>query len=292
MQTIEPRMRRVAIVIGADEVGSAIAIALHRAGLATVLCDDVDPPWARRGMAYTNAWYAGNAELDGEAAVFCSSVKSIPVVLNGERLIAATTWPWAGIADALQPSAIVDARQHRQEQGTDLKSRAPEGACTIGFGANFKSGIDVDVAIEVGGGERNDATFAVAQSMPRLAGPGQLGGVSHECCVFASGPGRFTTYRRIGDRVREGEVVAAIGARPVSAPLDGVLRGLSARGARIFEGAMVVEIDPRGDATLCYGIEERSLQIAQAVISQLMPGTGKPDAAAESRTFETTSGRS
>jgi xanthine dehydrogenase accessory factor len=292
MQTIETRMRRVAIVIGADEVGSAIAIALHRASLATVLCDDVDPPWARRGMAYTNAWYAGSAELDGEAAVFCSSVKSIPVVLNGEGLIAATTWPWAGIADALQPSAIVDARQHRHEQGMGLKSRAPEGACTIGIGANFKSGIDVDVAIEVGGGETNDATFAVAQSMSRLAGPGQPRGVSHERCVFASGPGRFTTGRRIGDRVREGEVVAAIGARPVTAPLDGVLRGLSARGARIFEGAMVVEIDPRGDATLCYGIEERSLQIAQAVISRLMPGAGKPDAAAQSRTFETTSGRS
>ena len=42
--------RPMAIVIGASEVGSAIAVALHRAGCAVVLTDEVDPAWPRRGM--------------------------------------------------------------------------------------------------------------------------------------------------------------------------------------------------------------------------------------------------
>ncbi|NDP43608.1 MAG: hypothetical protein GZ089_12965, partial [Aromatoleum sp.] len=92
--------RPAVVVLGAGDVGSAVALALHRAGLAVVLCDEADPSWSRRGMAFTNAWYLGSAELDGDAAMFCASVKSIPLVLDGHRLIAATTWSWRGVARA------------------------------------------------------------------------------------------------------------------------------------------------------------------------------------------------
>ncbi len=106
--SVTDRMRQVMIVIGSGEIGSTVAVILQRAGYAVVVCDDVDPAWARRGMSFTNAWYVGNAELDGDAAVFCASVKSIPPVLKRERLIAATTWSWMGIAEALDPIAVVD----------------------------------------------------------------------------------------------------------------------------------------------------------------------------------------
>src|ERR1700737_380076 len=49
--------RRTIIVRGCGEIGSAIAHALHRAGFAVVLIDEVDPSWARRGMTFTDAWY-------------------------------------------------------------------------------------------------------------------------------------------------------------------------------------------------------------------------------------------
>ncbi len=81
----------VVIVLGAGDVGSAVAVALHRAGLAVVLCDKADPAWSRRGMAFTDAWYFGTADLDGVLAMFCSNVISVPLVLE-RRLIAATTW--------------------------------------------------------------------------------------------------------------------------------------------------------------------------------------------------------
>ena len=83
--------RSAAIVLGCGEVGSAVALALHQAGLAVVLVDEADPAWHRRGMAFTNAWYVGTAELEGEGACFCASLKSIPSVL-ARRMIAATTW--------------------------------------------------------------------------------------------------------------------------------------------------------------------------------------------------------
>ncbi len=236
--------RPVAIVIGAGDVGSAIAVVLQRAGCAVVVCDEADPAWARRGMAFTNAWYLGNAELDGEAAVFCASLKSIPTVLDRPGMIAATTWSWGGVAAALHAIALVDA--------------------TFGAGAARPSSRwqahDDLIRIVVGPAvESNGAGEATVRVRP-THGPD-----ARAVTVRATRSGRFATARRIGDRVRAGEVVGAVGTLAVVAPQDGVLRGLSARGARIREGADIVEVDARGDPVCCYGLSETGAAAGRAV---------------------------
>ncbi len=266
MRNNDGRRRHVAIVIGSGEIGSAIAVVLHRGGLAVVICDDVDPSWARRGMAFTNAWYVGNAELDGEAAVFCSSVKSIPAVVQRERLIAATTWSWRGIAAALPARAIVDCRLRRNGAGGP-KARAPDGVLTIGIGEGFVAGDDVDLAVAAGL-DGPQGAIVTADSAGANADASPLDG-ARKCSLFASGAGRFATSRRIGDRVAEGEVVGALATVAVRAPISGVLRGLSARGARIAPGDLIVEVDPRGDPVLCFGLDGRALALARDVESAL-----------------------
>lgn len=283
-------MRQTMIVIGSGEVGSAVAVVLQRAGYAVVLCDDVDPAWPRRGMSFTNAWYVGNAELDGDAAVFCASVKSIPAVLKREPLIAATTWSWMGIAEALDPIAIVDSRARRRDGAEGPKARARAGVPTIGIGAGFVAGRDVDLVIEAAPGER------VGMAAERATGvePGDMRAIdsaSGERIVHAPRAGRFATRRRIGDRVIEGESVAMLGTTSIAAPIGGVLRGLSARGARVAEGDPIVEVDPRGDPVLCFGFEERALAIARCVETVLasvvgsrsLSGTPREAAAAAER---------
>lgn len=237
--------RPVAIVIGASEVGSAIAVALHRAGCAVVLTDEVDPAWPRRGMSFTNAWYIGNAELDGEAAVFCASLKSIPAVLDRHRAIAATSWSWAGVAASLEPAIVVDATL--RASGSDLRTAARDvgGALTIGLRHTSSAPTNCDVVIEV---------------------PPEPEAGEAETVVTARRNGRFATNRRIGDRVVCGEFVGAVGAVPVTAPCTGALRGLSARGARVQQGAPIVEVDPRSDPVLCFGLDPRSAALAREVV--------------------------
>jgi xanthine dehydrogenase accessory factor len=261
--------RPVAVVLGAGDVGSAVALALHRAGLAVVLCDEPDPSWSRRGMAFANAWYLGSAELDGDAAMFCASVKSIPSVLDRHRLIAATTWPWRGVARALTTAALVDARMRKRRDGDDLRTEVPAGLTTIGLGPGFVAGGNVDIAIETAWGDRLGAVIASGPTLPFAGEPRPIGGAGRERFVYAPVAGRFTTDRRIAGRVLKGEVIGAIGTSAIAAPLDGVLRGLSARGARIAEGAKVVEVDPRGDPALCYGPGPRPLAVARGVVTAL-----------------------
>jgi len=53
------------------------------------------------------------------------------------------------------------------------------------------------------------------------------------------------------------------------APVAGVLRGLSARGARVDAGAIVAEIDPRDVAENCYGLDERGVRVSEGVLASL-----------------------
>ena len=269
MRTSKAHARPVTIVVGADDTGSAVAVALHRAGFATVICDGIDPPWARRGMSFTNAWYFGNAELDGEAAICCSNVKSIAPVLRRDSLIAATPWSWHGIAQALEPVAIVQSRSTKRREGSGVTARAPEGAVTIGIGTSYLDDEGFDIVVAVAHEGADGATDA-GQARGFGNGTANLVGTTDPAhIVCAPKAGRFATNRRIGDHVRQGQIVGAIGDSDVAAPIDGVLRGLSAHGAAVFEGAIIVEVDPRGDPVLCFGIDEHTWRIAQSVVSVL-----------------------
>jgi xanthine dehydrogenase accessory factor len=253
-----PEPRVVAIVLGSDEIGSAVAHRLHRDGYAVVLIDVVDPPWPRRGMAFTDAWYAGAAELSGVSAVFCASVRSIPAVLDRSLAVAATTWSWAGVASALSPVAMIETRPPSARRTSIDRTTAPP-LLTIEVVPGAIAGPEFDVAI-------------------RMPPPQPV----RERVLYAPCDGRFGTHRSIGEPVRAADTVGSIGGVPIVAPIDGCLRGLSARGARLRVGGELVEIDPRADPTRCFGLEERSSAIARAV-SEALEGERSPRVAAARR---------
>jgi xanthine dehydrogenase accessory factor len=245
----------VAIVLGCGALGSTVAYALHRVGHAVVLADDVDPAWPRRGMAFTNAWYTGTAELADATACFCASMRSVPSVLR-QRLIAATTWSWPALAATLKPVVIVDTRMQADSDRRSLRGHAP---LTIRLGAGTAEGADVHIAVAppspLPGRDEPDA--------PAAARDGRVD------WVRAEHAGRCMTARRIGDRVHAGDVVAQVGRQAIVAPGSGALCGLSARGARVRAGQTVVEIDSRADPALCFGIWDAARPIAAEVLATL-----------------------
>ena len=323
-QVNESEIRPAAIVVGCGDVGSAVAHALHRAGCAVVLADHADPPWTRRGMAYTDAWYVGTAELAQVDACFCASVRSIPFVLDRRDMIAATTWSWQGVAAALHPVAIDDdggrgsggtftvVMNHElgstfpgQPPGVDArisrlvvdrarrsvldaeylftgledferfwKEQGGHGAghCNLAAPVHRCARTNESLARLVGTGPLRHDLGAVIESggtKPFEGEPRRVGGAGRERYVYASRAGRFQTNRRIGEHVAAGEEIAMLGGDSIAAPLTGVLRGLSARGARIGAAQKIVEVDPRDDASLCFGLGERPRRIATGVLEAL-----------------------
>lgn len=260
-----PSTRLLGIVLGCGEVGSAVAWTLDAAGLAVVLVDEVDPAWHRRGMSFTNAWYIGNAELEGKGACFCASVKSIPSVL-ARGMIAATTWSWPGIASALAPVVLVDTRR-RGRRGTEaLRGRV---GTAIGIGPGFVAGESVDLAFDtpsgmecVAGGDVRSATLSPVDGDPSRADV-----APH--VVSCSRRGRFATGLRIGAAVRAGQVVGAVDGGAICAPASGVLLGLTARGARVEPGDELVEIHAERMVHECFGIPEGARGVAATVLSAI-----------------------
>jgi xanthine dehydrogenase accessory factor len=86
------------------------------------------------------------------------------------------------------------------------------------------------------------------------------------------------TERRIGDVVRAGQIVGGLGNEPVTVPIDGVLLGLSARGARIESGDTLVEVDPDGMPHRCYGIAAGPRRLAASVLSAFAIRVARPRA--------------
>ena len=83
--------------------------------------------------------------------------------------------------------------------------------------------------------------------------------------VYAPVAGVFRTALQIGSPVRAESPVAYVGATVLTAPLDGVLRGLTHDGVTVTVGANVIEVDPRGPAAVVRGISERPGAIAESV---------------------------
>lgn len=229
-------MQPVTVVVGANATGSAIAHRLHAAGWAVVLLDDVDPPWTRRGRAYTDAWYLGTAELAGTPAVFCSSVRSIPAALDRGRTIAATTWSAGGVATALKPLAVVDARLADSSVGE-------QGEVIIRAVADLESAQDT---------RRVDFTASPASFALR-----------------APASGYFHTHRAIGESIQAGEPVGTIGSQAIVAGATGRLLGLSSRGARVASGSVIAEIDERTDRDGCFGLDPGAIGAAESVLACL-----------------------
>ena len=268
--------RRPVVVIGCDDIGSATACVLHRAGAAVVIVDSADPPWARRGMSYTDAWYVGGATLDGIDACFCGSVKSLPAILERGDMIAATTWSWEGVAAA--PVAVIDTRTERATSAL-ASPAALEGVLAIGVGKTRVGGRHADVVIP----------RAVAH--PATAGPegrGDRGTISTGCArTDAPHAGRFRTRHQIAERVEAGDVIGELGAFVVVAALAGVVTALAARGARIAAGDLLAEIDGHAEVMHCFGIAAEARAIAQRVAAAVRnaprAGTARPAAASRER---------
>ena len=79
---------------------------------------------------------------------------------------------------------------------------------------------------------------------------------------------RMRSQLRIGEAVEAREPIGDISGAALLAPIGGMLRGLSARGARVVAGQVVVDVDPRGDPSSCYGIYPWA-RVAAAVIDAL-----------------------
>lgn len=251
-----------AVILGTNEIASAIGVHLSRSGFCVALSHDPDPPVIRRKMAFHDALFADTAQVENLIAERVDNSMQIFKALQGPPRVLVT---WLGLLDLLpirHIDVLIDARLQKHRITPDLRRLA---RLTVGLGPGFSSGFNCDVAVETRPGRIGlvadkrwtDAADGVASS---------LGNAGGERFVYSPFSGRWRTPVEIGTRVYKGFVLGHLSGAPILAPRDGFLRGIARDGSEIPAGVKLLEIDPRGRHAQWTGIDERGRAIANATL--------------------------
>jgi len=186
-----------AVILGTNEIASAIGVQLAHLGYCVVLSHDPDPPVIRRKMAFHDALFADTAQVEDVIAERVDDGLQVYQALRQPSRVLVT---WLGLLDLLpvrQIDVLIDARLQKRRITPDLRRLA---RLSIGLGPGFSSNFNCDVAVETRPGKIGlvtdqhwtDAADNVASS---------LGDVGAERFVYSPFAGRWHTPIEIGTRV-------------------------------------------------------------------------------------------
>ncbi|MGJ4995292.1 xanthine dehydrogenase [Bradyrhizobium sp. HKCCYLS3077] len=255
----------LALVLGTNEIASAVAAKLSRAHFAVVLCHDAFPPVIRRGMAFHDVLFGEARDVDGITGNRADSIADVVRILREAGHVAVTAMHLTDIIAFRYPSVIVDARMQKHVMTPDLRGVA---GIAVGVGPRFAVGHNCDIAIET---HPCETGAIVAEGSTRHADgrARDLGGAGRERFVYSNQDAIWHTPFDVGTRVYKGLQLGSLGGTPVLSPLDGALRGIARDGLRVPANVKLVEIDPRGRGAAWTGTDERGQAIAASVVSAI-----------------------
>jgi len=248
------------VLLGTNEIASAVAARLARSGAQVVMGHDPFPPVIRRGMAFHDALYDDRAEVDGVTGVVAESVIELVDALAKPGRVVVTPLQLTDLITLRTPDVVIDARMQKHRVTPDLRRLT---RLAIGLGPNFVAGGNCHVAIET----HPAMTGALLASGRTLASDGiarDLGGVGRERFLYAPRSGVWRTALDVGARVYKGIVIGHHDGLPLIAPMDGLLRGVARDSAFAPGDVKLVEIDPRGRAAQFTGTDALGRAIAEA----------------------------
>ena len=253
--------RPLALIKGAGDLATGVALRLHRSGFAVVMTEIAEPTVVRRTVAFAEAVFDGAATVEGVESCLARDAADVRRVLAAGA-VAVVVDPEADLRRDLRPPLLVDAIMAKR----NLHTRLTDAPAVVALGPGFVAGRDAHAVIETMRGHMLGRVITSGAALPNTGVPGEVGGHAAERVLRSPGDGVFRGVREIGDQVRAGETVAHVGDRPVISTLDGVLRGLLRTGLPVVAGFKVGDVDPRGSREHCHLASDKSMAIAGGVL--------------------------
>ena len=261
------------LIRGAGELASAVAYRLHQSHFRLLMTEVDQPQAVRRELAFCEAVYDSEKEVEGVVARLISAPGEIAQVW-GEGKLPVMVDPEARIKEVLKPAVLVDAIIAKKNLGT----RMTDAPLVIGLGIGFRAGRDVHAIIETNRGHNLGRVLLEGEAEPDTGVPGVISGFSWERVFRAPKAGRFTVSKKIGDMVSAGDVVAHVDDEPVRTNIGGIIRGLLRDGTRVHQGMKAGDVDPRGEKEYCYTISDKGRAIAGGVLEAILSHFNVQDA--------------
>ncbi len=251
----------LAIILGTNEIASAVAAELVGQGYSVILSYDPFPPVIRRGMAFHDALFDDSAAVDCVVGQRAETTLDIAAVFGAPRHVAVTPLQLTDLITLRVPDLIIDARMQKYRAIPDLRGLT---RLAVGLGPNFAAGVNCDFAVETHPAKTGALLGSNATAKPDGVAR-NLGGAGKERFIYSERDGYWRTPMDIGMRVFKGVVIGHHGGAPIRAPMDGYLRGVARDSTHVPRGVKILEVDPRGRYACWTGSDARGRRIAKAV---------------------------
>src|SRR5271166_72133 len=249
------------LVLGTDDIASAVGHALASVGVAVLLARDPEVPVLRRGMSFDDALERGSFRVDGVTAYAATP----PPLVPADAVLAVTALPIQELMDPALIEGVIDARMRRGQHKPDLRG---DLGFAIGLGPGFTAGTNVDIAVETAP-DTAGLVLREGATSPALGEAMLLGAAGGQRLARAPRSGIWWTFRDVGELVEDGAVVGLCAGMQVPAPLAGYLSGLVRRGTTMRAGMRLLEVDPRGRDAQCHGISPWAATVAAGSLAAL-----------------------
>lgn len=246
------------LVLGTDDIASAVGHALASAGIPVLLARDPEVPVLRRAASFDDALELGSACLGGLTAYAVNPLSGDPAGV----MLSVTDLAVEKLTDPALIEGVIDARVRRVQRRPGLPG---DLGFAIGVGPGFTAGDTVDLAVETAP-EAAGRILRGGTTQPPTAESSLLVGDDGQCFVRAPRSGLWWTFRDIGETLEAGAVVGLCAGRQVPTPVSGCLSGLVRRGTQMRAGMRLLEVDPRPDDERCGGISPLAAVIAAAAV--------------------------
>ena len=257
----------LAVVRGGGDLGSGVAYRLHQAGFPVVVTDVEQPTAVRRAVAFAEAMYEGELEIEGVTARRVDSIDEVVATLR-EDAVPVFADPDAEVAEELDAAVLVDAIMAKGK--FDTGTRRDDADVVVGMGPGFTAGEDVDAVVETDRGHELGRVFYSGSASAYDGIPGERRGYTTERVVRAPVAGTWETATELGALVDAGDTVGYVDDEPVAADIDGLVRGLVHTGVEVDEGAKLGDIDPRGESVDHTKISDKALGLGGGVLEAVL----------------------
>lgn len=253
------------LIKGAGDIATGIAVRLKNSGMQVVMTEIAIPTTVRRSVAFSRAVYEGSAVVENITARLVLDFAQIPAVLQQDE-IPVLIDPRCEVLKSIHFDAVVDSILAKKNLSTD-PTQAP---VVIGVGPGFSVPQDCHCVIETQRGHDLGRCIYQGCAAKNTGIPGEIGGYTVERLLRAPCDGIFHPILAIGDAVKARQTVAMVDDQPVTAQIDGIVRGLLQDNVPVKAGMKSGDIDPRGCYEHCFTVSDKARAVGGGVLEAIL----------------------
>lgn len=253
------------MIKGAGDLASGVAHRLKRSGFPLIMTELSTPLLVRRTVCFGEAVYSGAHTVEGITARKVETLTEAQTLAAGD-LIPVLIDPKGTTVDTIKPNILVDGIMAKINTGTTIN----DAPLIIALGPGFTAGQDCHAVIETNRGHRLGRVIYQGRTEPDTKTPGKIKGYTADRVLRAPADGYLVPHAKIGDAIKQDQLIAMVNGQKIEAPFDGVLRGLIHPQVHVTAGFKVGDLDPRGVVEHCFTISDKSLAIGGGVLEAIL----------------------